>query len=285
MDENDRGDFDPITQEGAPATSTTSLPTGQSEEADYQAASNDVKKYDRGVPPDYHKKNGSNRTIYIVAAIVVAVILIAGLFYLLTKHKGGKAVKSSQSTSQSASSAGSTGSTPSSIFNSQTKTYTSANFNLSFAYPEDWTISDVAGSGILKVSSPLVKINTGNGIVVMSIRDKSQPLSEFDKGSGTAIADSTKITYTAPTQNQRASSYLTYLAYSGSTDLSGIYVTGNNGYVKGQSVPEADIAQVDPVICVTFSQSGKQVDISPTMINNTQFMTPLITMLKSLAIN
>jgi hypothetical protein len=189
------------------------------------------------------------------------------------------------------------------LITTKTKQYSATNFTVSFAYPEDWTVGEAPGSGKLTVRSPKLAMKnvagkTVSGQVVLSIKDKNQPMTEFDGGNAVAGLDSEKISYTQPSGVQRGSTYISFLDYaeaSGSalTGINGIYITGDTGYQKGQAIPKADFVAVDPIVNLTFELCENGVckatgqgalTIGADSWNDRQFKDPLVNMLKSLVI-
>jgi hypothetical protein len=175
----------------------------------------------------------------------------------------------------------------------ETKNYESANFSLSFDYPKDWTVKDEDGSDKLTVTSPILKLQDSSGqqaraVIILQILGKSQNFTEFDKGNAVAGLDSQKIAYTKPSPTQRANTYISFLQYSGSATSDGldaIYITGDNGYKKGQAVPKVDISKIDPIIRVVFTDSqNKSATISASNWNKSNFSTAIKNLLQSLAI-
>jgi hypothetical protein len=86
------------------------------------------------------------------------------------------------------------------------------------------------------------------------------------------VLDSDKVAYTKPTQNQRANTYLSYLQYAATTTngaLDSIYITGDNGYKKGQDVPQADIIGVDPLVTISFVSCADTACASPKPLSIT----------------
>lgn len=179
-----------------------------------------------------------------------------------------------------------------------TDNYSSQEFALSFDHPEDWTV--IGGSREeLKVISPDIKLKAAdgqqvNGQIVMYIRAPGQKIPGIDSGNAVAVADSKKISYSKPTANQRGETYISFLRYSSSTiGLDAIFITGNNGYQKNQSVPKADIEKVEPMISITFGKcaDGGCVELAPPLSidasswNDTNLSGPLEAMLQSLVIN
>lgn len=177
---------------------------------------------------------------------VSILLLIAGGFWLLSSHKSNNKTSNSSPTATSK-------------VETATKHYDSANFNLGFDYPADWTVSD-NGNGVLSVRSPAVGLKTADGQqtsaqITMMIRLNTQKLPEFDSGNAVAALESEKVAYTKPTQSQRANTYLSFLRYANvSSGLSGIYITGDFGYQNAQAVPKTDIQKLDPIVSVIFAK-------------------------------
>jgi hypothetical protein len=238
------------------------------------------------VGPGYYKSK-NKKGLWIAIALII-LLLAAAAYWLLLKPKPVKApIKTSSSNAARSTSTTNTVAT-------NTAHYDSSNFNLGFDYPKGWKISDIAGSGKLTVTSPNTQFKDSDGQsvtgqIIMTIRDKTQKLTEFDKGNAAAILDSEKIAYTKPSQTQRGNTYISFLNYASSTGsnaagIDGIYITGDAGYQKDQAIPLADISKIDPVINVTFLKDAKQVTIDSSNWSNGSFSKPLKSMLQSLAI-
>jgi len=239
--------------------------------------------------PDYWRRP-RNRLKYLIILIVV-VLLAAGGYWFAVKDKSAKPAKSSQSSQAQVNSKPSIA--------TKTSHYSSQNFALEFDYPQDWTITDNAGSGKLTVTSPITRLKDSsgqsvNGQITMTIRDHSQKLTEFDKGNATAVRDSEKIAYIKPSPSQRGSTYISFLQYAttaGGGSLDGIYVTGDNGYQKDQAIPLVDVSKGDPIISITFVKCADskcsnptQLSIQGTSWDDSSFSGPLKNMLQSLSI-
>lgn len=179
------------------------------------------------------------------------------------------------------------------------KHYLSSQFSLSLDYPENWQLTDVEDSGRLVLRSPTVKLKDAEGQptdaqIVITMRDKQQKLTEFNTGNAVAVLASEKITYTTPSQSQRAQTYLSFLHYGDSlvTTIDGVYITGDTGYKVGQAIPKADISPIDPVVSVTFVKcmdtncSGNEAfSVDNSMWNDKTFADPIKTILTSLSIS
>jgi cytoskeletal protein RodZ len=257
----------------------------------------DVEDDEPPKPPKTHEPVGPNyykhkkRSFHPFLIIVVLLLLAAGAIYwfMIRAQPAKSPAKKTTGSSQNDSS---TTSLP-------TTHYDSSNFSLGFNYPKGWKLSDEAGSGKLTVTSTSMQLKAANGQnvtgqAVLLMRDTTQPLNEFAKGNATAVADSQKISYTKPTQTQRADTYISFINYASSaaTGLDGIYITGDAGYQKEQAIPSIDIAKIQPVIDVTFlkcnnskcSGTGTPITLNSSAWNSTSFSKPIKTMLQSLAV-
>jgi hypothetical protein len=243
------------------------------------------------LPPQYQKEKSKKGRYFII--LLVIVLVTAAAYWFLLRPKPAKAPAKSTSRQTSSSS-----SVPRES-KVDTDHYDSSNFNLGFDYPKGWKVSDVSGSGKLTAASPALKIKDTNnqqvdGQIIITIRDKTQKLSEFDKSAATAVLNSEKITYTKPTQTQRGDTYVSFLSYAGSSSsgLDSIYITGDAGYQKDQDVPAVDISKIDPITNVTFlkcsdskcSGTGSPLTIATQNWQDSSFSSPIKTMLQSLAI-
>jgi hypothetical protein len=259
------------------------------EQDDFEAAAQSTVDLDSFMPQLKPKRTG--RRIAWVVAILVVLVAVGGGAYLALKHKSSKTPP--QSSHQSTTNNQAT-------ITTTTKQYTSSNFNLSFNYPQDWSVSDTGG-GKLTVTSPTMQLKDANGQsesgqVVMTIQNENaMDFSMFKQGSAVAVLDSQKIAYSSPTPTQRANTYLSFLQYATTTAqgaLDGVYITGDFGYMKNGYIPETDIQKVDPDIAVTFSQcsnaacsgSMKPLSISSSVWSDTSFSGPITKMLESLSI-
>jgi hypothetical protein len=216
------------------------------------------------------------------------------VYWFLLKPKPAKAPTTSNATT--ASSSGTSKSKKSEI---DTEHHESPSFNLGFDYPKGWKVSDISGSGKLIVTSTPQKLKDADGQqvdgqIIMTIRDKTQKLSEFDKGAAKAVIDSEKITYTKPSETQRGDTYISFVNYATSKDngLDSIYISGDAGYKKDQEVPAVDISKVDPITNVTFIKCpDSKCSGTPTVLTvaaasweDAAFSKPIKTMLQTLSI-
>lgn len=285
MEEQDRGNFDPMTN--APA-GPYQPPVEPPEPVASEPAPQPESESPAPQPPaqGYYKEPSNRKWIY---AGVAAVVIIAALAYFLLGRS--KPASPRAATTQSHSTTSQTPAATSQI-DATTKSYTSPNFNLTFSYPADWTVADNGGTQ-MTVTSPAMQLKdptgqTITGQIVMTIAQAGQVPTAFNSGGGTAVRDSVKVAYTKPTSTQRANTYLSFVQYSATTAtgaLDGVYITGDYGYQKGQDVPKVDIGKLDPIISLTFLNStGKPMSVANTMWDDPNFSGPLTKMLQSFAI-
>jgi hypothetical protein len=186
--------------------------------------------------------------------VIVIVVLIAGAAYGAYWFGSSQADKKSGS----ATTAQKQSATQNSQSKSQKKTavvptkhYDSVTYTLGFDYPQTWTVSDTATK--LTIASPTIPLNTiagttVNGHVVVTIQNAQSTVVGYPAGGANAAIESKKLTYKTPTPVQRAQTYLSYLGYGKAHALDALYITGDSGYQKDQSVPMADVARGNPLI-------------------------------------
>lgn len=223
----------------------------------------------------------------IVLTILFLILVAAGGWYYFNKTPPSQPTERSDSATMQSEEK---------VISADTVTYESPQFFLSFKHPSDWEVVDERGTGMLKVTSPLIDIpmdgESVSGKVVFSIRSKTDKLEEFEGGNGLAVMESEKITYSNASQSQRGETHITFVSYAGSVSsalIDGVYITGDFGYQKDQAVPKVDIQKIDPIINLSFvSCDGSctvKVAIPPTSWQQQNFGGQLKTLLQSLRIN
>ena len=226
------------------------------EDADYQAAGKSTADYANYEKPPMPRnpiwaKLKPGRKLGIVVAVVILVAALGGGGYWFYKNRqsDSKPAETSQTNQNSTPAAAK--------ITTETKHYDSANFRLGFDYPGNWTASEDNAEQIT-VLSPGIKLKGTDGKdvtgqIYFRIRAKGQNLEGFENNAATALMASEKIAYTSPTQVQRASTYISFLRYAeNNAGLDAVYITGDLGYEKGQTVPKTDIEKVDPIISIEF---------------------------------
>lgn len=246
-------------------------------------------------PPNYSPRSGrkTKKWPWVVAAVVLIALLGLGAWaYKSYKSKPKPKQASSSQTTQPKPATPAAPAAPS----VPTTSYTSTNFNTSFNYPNGWNLVD-SGNAPLTVTSPVTNIVAANGQsvpgqIVITLANKGTLPPGFTTQS-VAVMTSQKISFNQPSTTQAAQTYISFVQYPSTTTtggLDGIYMTGNYGYQKDQTIPSTDIANVDPLVSVSFyscaSQScpvatRKPLTISSSDWNNSSFSAPLLTTFKS----
>jgi cytoskeletal protein RodZ len=289
----DMNDNKPADQTGRPQQRRFASPPQTGIPDENFTASEPYETY--GTKQKKQKKHTSRKAFVVLLIIVVLAGIGAAAYYLFLKPKAvTKApVHASQSSQSSGDNSAKTTAT------AATKHYDSTNFSLGIDYPTSWTLADTDSSK-MTLKSPLESLPGANGQstsgkIVFMIQNKQTSIPDFAKGSATAVLDSDKVAYTKPTSNQRANTYLSYLQYAATTTngaLDGIYITGDNGYQKGQDVPQADIIGVDPLVTVTFVSCAdsacavpKPISLQSSSWQKSVLAAPVKAALQSLSFN
>jgi hypothetical protein len=244
-----------------------------------------------------HKGSISHKKILVTILVLLILIIVAGISYKVFYKKHSPPVIKQQPTASS-----STSSSSQYAVSDPSQQYYSANLGLGFNYPSNWVVTDVSGSNQIIVTSNPLKLQDSNGatvngkIVLTIIGVPPSTINDYQSGTPTAPLASQTINYTAPTQTQKASTYISFLDDSATNNqnvINSIYITGNSGYKVNQNVPKADLLAVSPSIYYSFEScpdsactgTSKFIAIPASLWQNQTFSKPLLTMLESLAIN
>lgn len=177
--------------------------------------------------------------------IVLVLLLGAGGAYYLFFRKSAN-TQSAQQSQQAAPQQ-----TAQTIDTQLSEHYVSQDLKLTVDYPSDWQKDD-SGSQQLKLESPITKLDGTDAKIVITLFAGSTTPPGFTGNSGQAVADSEKIAYTSPTQNQRKETYLSFVDFGSGSNIDAIYITGDNGYQKDQTVPKTDVVTISPIVSITF---------------------------------
>jgi hypothetical protein len=223
-------------------------------------------------------KNPSNNTKWIAIGGTVALILVLVVVgFLVLHHKKTPAPKAKITSSNKVQqSAFDLSFNPSANYNSN-------NFNLTVNYPKAWKVNETATS--LTILSPVTQLKDDSAKLVsakvlLSVFDQDQiPTAFGTNGSAVAVLSSTKINYSSPSTVQAAQTYLTFVQYPATTATGGldaIYVTGNDGYTFKQNIPNTDIANINPLVVISFlGCSNTQCDTPTALtISSTEWANP-----------
>ena len=232
------------------ATADPSPESGPQHEAeDYAEASHSTADFVKNIAPLQEKKQKGRKKLLIT---LIVLLVLAGLgaggyfaYKSLTKPKPAQPVANTQPQ---------TANTPSDTELSEH--YKSQDLKLAFDHPKSWKVTD-STSGRLKLTSPVIKLKEAGGQatdakVVMTILSNPVDLTGFS-AAATAVLDSEKVAYIAPTQTQRKETFLSFIGSSTtSAGITAVYITGDSGYTKGQPVQKNDVIKVQPIVSLQF---------------------------------
>lgn len=219
----------------------------ETENSDYEAASRSTADFVQAVKPPKAKKSKKPLVIILIILLIAA---LAATGYFLFLKKDPKPVENTQPEPVSQAPAAETADA------ALNEHYVSQDLHLALDHPSSWKL-DNSIDGQIKLESPITKLANAEGeqmdarIVLTILSSGSQPPG-FTGNTGQAVAESEKFAYKAPTQNQRKETFLSFLGFGGGNDVDAIYITGDSGYQKGQTVPKTDVAKVEPVVGVVF---------------------------------
>jgi len=232
-----------------PQSPPPEVPEGsENANTDYEAASRSTADFVQAVKPKKQKGGKKKKLLVLLVLVVVAGLAAAAYFLVLKKEdKPAETTQQAQSTPPPAAESADA---------ALAEHYVSQELRLSLDHPTSWKL-DNSTSGQIKLESPITKLATADGeqmdarVVLTLLNSGSQPPG-FTGNSGQAVAESEKFAYKAPTQNQRKETFLSFLGFGGGNDVDAIYITGDSGYQKGQTVPKTDVTKVEPVVAVVF---------------------------------
>jgi hypothetical protein len=248
------------------------------DDLDQQAATSE---FVSNLQPIQEQRRKSKRNKSILIILVALAALGAGGYFLFLKIKDKPAPPPAQQTNQTQNTEAQQ--------EVPTEKYNSSDLQLSLDYPNNWTVDD-SEQGLLKITSPSVKLKDSNGTevdgkVAFTIISAGSDVTGFTGTSGVAVADSEKISYDQPTQSQREQTYVTQVKFSGN-GLNVIYITGDSGYKKDQDVPKSDVAKIEPIISVTFEAAdGSPLTIEASEWGSNPALKAAVKIITSLKIN
>jgi fumarate reductase subunit D len=237
------------------------------------------------------KKPSKAKKFYLTIVIILVLALIAALILFVLHNSSKKVVTDS---SHKTTSSVSTSPTISAAAG-PTTTYQSVDFNLNVTYPKSWSVS-TAGTSSMSLISPITQLVDGtlkpvDSKIVVEVQPQGQISSNISSGNSVAVLPSQLVSYTNPTQSQAAQTYVSFIQYPSTTIIGGldaIYVTGNNGYLKTQTIPAGDVAGLDPLVTITFEKcttndcvQTQPVTISSTMWDNSSFKNMILSIIES----
>ncbi len=256
---------------------------------------NDIPDLPQPPPHNYApKKQGGHKWLPWVI-VVVSLIILGGLGYVVYKGYKPKATANHSTKNQTAVAPKKASTKPKSPA-VPTTSYTSTNFNTTFSYPTGWNVVDSGSAPLTVTSTPMNIISDKGqsvlGEVVLTLAKKGTVPPELGTQS-VAVMNSIKISFTSPSTTQAAQAYVSFVQYPTTTTVGGlnaIYLTGNYGYQKYQSIPGSDIAAIDPLVYFSFYSCASQqcpistrkpLTIASTDWKDTSFSDPIINIIKS----
>ena len=250
-----------------------------------------IKDYSYVNDPSTPVNKGRAKWPYLVSGVFVLLIILGAGGYLLVHHTKPKPPPkhNSSTTSQTVKQSSNQSAT-----NIPLTSYSSSNFNLTVGYPSGWTVSDKSTTSMTITSATgtitAASGQTVSGRTVVSVFNAGQLPTAFGTSS-VAVLNSQLIHYTSPTSSQLASAYLSFVQYPATTTLGGldaIYITGNDGYTKDQTIPSTDLTGINPLVIVSFVRCNDINCANPTPLTiastdwtSTSFSAPLLAILKS----
>lgn len=253
--------------------------------ADYEAASRSTADFVKNVAPLQAQKKRRKKGRIIIAVILLLLIAggAAGYFLFLKPEKKDETAQQQEPELNPTEQADT----------SPLEHYVSQELKLALDHPSSWKI-DNATSGQIKLESPVAKLTDGSGAqtdakVTITILGANASLASFKGNSAQAVIESEKIAYASPTQNQRKETYLSFAGFDSSTAVDAVYITGDKGYQKGQTIPKTDVIVIVPIVGVTFQkcQGGAcagALSISPDSWKSAAILQTAKTIVQSLVI-
>lgn len=207
------------------------------------------------------KQKRGQRKVLIVVIILVVVLVIGGGGYLLLHHKAKTPVKQATTSNQNLPA-------PAANTSSNTTDYTAPadGLNLSFSYPDDWTVDPASGQSgnTITVTSPLVSLPDAasgadvTGKVTIMIRGDTSNIKELASNKATAPQDSVQYAYKAPTAAQHQYFYVSFLQFASPATAAGAFqevaITGINQIPKNTAITSDLLAEVDPLVTASFNK-------------------------------
>lgn len=244
-------------------------------------------------PPRYGAKKKTNRSKWWAGLIVGLIVLLAlawwGYMYLKTRQVRHNMPAVQSKTAVKPRPAVQTPSIPSA-------SHTALAYGATFSYPASWTVVD-SGSAPLTLTSPAINLVAANGQTVLGqavmTMSKQGSLPTAFTATSVAVLTSQKVKYSNPTGSQAAATYISFVQYPSTTikgGLDGIFLTGNYGYQKDQTIPSADIAKINPLIDYTFfscasvicpAATRQPLTISSTNWSEGSISAPILLTIKS----
>ena len=218
------------------------------------------------IPPETPKPSTPKRKSWLKIAIIVVVTLVvvgSVLYFIGHKSPKPKGHVSGQKIVQV---------TPSTSSSTITKYLSNGNdLNLSFNYPNNWTVTPISNDNkndqAITLTSPLTTVINANndsivGKIVIQVRPGTDTASELNSNSPIASLASTQIAYSQPTPNQTSYPFISFIHFSDGSKATGsfeeVMITGGLSFSQGQSISAQNVSGLDPIISANFYQCASQ---------------------------
>jgi hypothetical protein len=235
------------------------------------------------------KKNNKSKIVILLAVIT---LIVAGVIFVL-----GSSSKKKTKTTNVTPTVQTTNTTPAKV--EAATPYSSAYYNLTFNLPSGWNVVNDNKQSLTAQSAitNLVDVSgkSFNGRLVLSVTPTGQPPVGLKGKDATAVVQSEKISYTQPTANQLAQSYISLVQYQSTVSKAGldaIIVTGNSGYTEAQIVPFSKLNALNPTIVIYFQSCSESKCLNPTnmsinssMWSDSNFKALIENLLKSFSLS
>jgi hypothetical protein len=181
------------------------------------------------------RERRSRKKMIILGAVAAAVLLIGGgaaYWFLLADHGDKKSTNTASGQEQEAEAPA-----PEVATDPTPETYKSEKLNLELTHRKDWTLKESA-EGQITVTSPSISYTKSDnqattGVFTVKIRKGATDAMKATVEAAVAPRDSEVIAYTAPSEQQRQ---YTNLSFAGQKDTFSFFIiTGNTAFKAGNT--------------------------------------------------
>lgn len=196
-------------------------------------------------PPQVKKPFPKGLLVVIVVVVVLAVAAAVGWFLFIRKP----APASTPAPTTDSSTTTSTDDVPQAT---NTESFTSNPYRITFQYPKTWTVTEDNDNSILIQSQSFTyKTADGqskNGNFRVYVRKGATTADSEIIGKGVAIEPSQKLTYTKPTPAQRTETNLSLFGLNNTSNFAFLLITGNFNLKKGDTLGPNFGKEIETVI-------------------------------------
>lgn len=185
-------------------------------------------------PPKKTKKSPKGLIVVLVVIVVLLLASAVGWFFFMRKDTTQPA---SPTSTDSPNKPVATDDVPEAT---NTESFTSSPYRITFQYPKTWTVTeDNDNSMLIQSQSFTYKLADGsskNGNFRVYVRKGATTADSEIIGKGVAIQNSQKLTYTKPTPAQRTETNLSLFGLNNTTNFAFLLITGNFDLKKGDTL-------------------------------------------------